>query len=185
MSLTIITAPTVKPVALDLAKKHLRLDLDTDVDDWLITAMIAAATDQAEARTNRSLITRTLRLRAYAAACIELPRPPFINISSVKLIDEDGAETVLTTDDYSVDTVPLVPVLELETLNDAKYVQVEYTAGYGSTAASVPESIRHWIMCRINTLYEYREAFVAGTFDDKPGAFIDGLLDPYRIVSAH
>ena len=59
------------------------------------------------------------------------------------------------------------------------------TYSYGSTAASVPESIRHWIMCRINTMYEYREAFVAGTFDDKPGAFIDGLLDPYRIVSAH
>mgnify|MGYP000222717564 CR=1 FL=1 len=185
MSLTIITAPAVKPVTLEQAKKHLRLDLDADVDDWLITVMIAAATSQAEALANRSLITRTLRLRVYAALCIELPKPPFANISSVKLIDEDGVETTLTTDDYTVDTVPLVPVLELTSLDGAKYVQVEYTAGYGSTAASVPESIRHWIMCRINTLYEYREAFVAGTFDDKPGAFIDGLLDPYRIVSAH
>lgn len=185
MSLTIITPPAVKPVSMEQAKKSARLDMDIDVDDWLITTMIAKATEQAEARTNRSLITRALRLRVYAAACIELPKPPFANISSVKLIDEDGIETLLTIGDYSVDTVPLVPVLELKTLGTARYVEVEYTAGYGSTPASVPESIRNWIMFFVRTANENRDAFASGALDDKPYGFWDGLLDPYRIVSAH
>lgn len=185
MSLSIITEATIKPITLDEAKKHLRLPLDQNDDDWLIEMMIAAATDKAESETNRSLINRTLSLRVYATAKIELPKPPLVSISSVKIIDVDDVETTLTTDDYTLDTVPLVPELAITNLSNAKYVVVQYIAGFGAAAANVPQNIRNWMLCRINTMYEYREEFIAGSLSDMPKTFIDGLLDAYRIVSVH
>lgn len=185
MSLLVITQPTVKPISLDEAKKHLRLSLDENEEDWLIEMMIAAATDKAESETNRSLINRTLSLRVYAASKIELPKPPLVSISSVKIIDSENTETTLTTDDYTLDTVPLVPELAITNLSNAKYVVVQYVAGFGAASANVPQNIRNWILCRINTMYEYREEFIAGSLSDVPKNFIDGLLDAYRIVSVH
>lgn len=184
MSLTVVTAPAIKPISLEEAKKHLRLALDDDSEDWLVNLMIESATDDAEDATNRSLINRVLRLRVYAASSIELSKPPFVNVSSVKLINAVGVETVLE-DGYEIDTVPLVPVLVIDNLGDAKYVQIEYTAGYGATMASVPAKIKKWMLCQINTMNEFREEFIAGTLDAQPGKFINGLLDKYRIVSAH
>lgn len=183
--LSIITQPTNKPVTLEEVKHHARLALDDNSEDALLELMIDAATKSAEFETNRSLINRTIRIKEYAALKIELPKPPLVSISSVKLIDSDGVETTLTTDDYSIDDVGLVPELHFDSIGAAKYVQVEYVAGYGSSASNVPESIRKWILCRVNTLYEYREYFMNGSLNDFPKSFIDSLLDDYRIVSAH
>jgi hypothetical protein len=61
-------------------------------------------------------------------------------------------------------------------------VQINYTAGYGTTAASVPEGIRHWMLMRISTLYENREEVaILGRGKVDPLPFVDGLLDPYRV----
>jgi hypothetical protein len=215
MSLTIIAPPTGYPVTRTEAKEHLRLALDDISEDWLVDLMIAAATKQAEKETNRSLLPRTLRLVVYADSAtgirrylsnkpmsewpyysgyaVELPRPPFISITSAKLIDAEGDETPLTEDDYVIDQVPLVPVFNAKRAGSAETILIEYTAGYAiaddddetETAAAVPADIKKWMLCYINTMYEFREKFIAGTFDSKPSEFIDGLLDDYRIVSAH
>ena len=61
-------------------------------------------------------------------------------------------------------------------------VQISYTAGYGADTA-VPAGIKAWMLMRIGSLYENREEFVTGrgiVVAELP--FLDGLLDPYRIL---
>ena len=60
MTAALITPPALEPVALADAKAHLRLD--TDDDDELITAAIAAARVHVEAMTRRCLIEQGWRV---------------------------------------------------------------------------------------------------------------------------
>jgi hypothetical protein len=63
-------------------------------------------------------------------------------------------------------------------------VSVTFDAGYG-TAAQVPEGIKSWIKLRVGSLYAHREEVAAlsrGRIESLP--FIDGLLDPYKVVMA-
>ena len=57
---------------------------------------------------------------------------------------------------------------------------VTYTAGYG-TADNVPKAIKQWVLVDLATLYENREAVMNYGVNSVPYAFVDGLLDPYRV----
>ena len=69
------------------------------------------------------------------------------------------------------------------TLPQIGAVTVSFTAGYGATADKVPAGLVHWIKMRVATLYEHREEVVSARgVNVTPLAFVDGLLDPYRLV---
>jgi len=75
MSLTIVTPPAEEPVTLTEAKNHLRVDLSDD--DSLISALIVAAREHAEAITRRAFITQTLKLSldAFPATTVRSMSP--------------------------------------------------------------------------------------------------------------
>ena len=61
-------------------------------------------------------------------------------------------------------------------------VSVTFDAGYGA-ASDVPEGIKSWIKLRVGSLYTHREEMAVlsrGRIDPLP--FVQGLLDPYRVV---
>jgi len=61
-------------------------------------------------------------------------------------------------------------------------VSVIFDAGYGD-AASVPEGIKSWIKLRVGSLYAHREEVaLLASGKIEPLAFIDGLLDPYKVI---
>jgi hypothetical protein len=61
-------------------------------------------------------------------------------------------------------------------------VQLVFAAGYGD-AASVPAGIKSWIKLRVGSLYAHREEVaLLASGKIEPLSFIDGLLDPYRVV---
>jgi len=69
------------------------------------------------------------------------------------------------------------------TLPQIGAVTVSFTAGYGATADDVPPGLVHWMKMRIGTLYEHREEVVSARgVNVTPLAFVDGLLDPYRLA---
>lgn len=189
MPLILITAPAAEPISLAEAKLHARVE--TTDDDDLISALIAAAREEAEHKTGRALITQTrdLVLDAFPAAEIDLRLPDVQAISSVKYIDPDGVEQTLAASAYSLDadSTPcwLLPAYGTDwptTLDTANAVRVRFTAGFGATGADVPEPIRAWIKVRMASLYAQREAHVGGiSVADMPGRFIDGLLDRYNV----
>jgi uncharacterized phiE125 gp8 family phage protein len=62
-------------------------------------------------------------------------------------------------------------------------VVIRYEAGYGDSAADVPQAIRHGILIEIANLYENREDFIVGQ-PVKMMAVSERLLWPYRSLTA-
>lgn len=193
MSLKLITAPTTYPVDLATAKLHCRVDASDE--DTLLTALITAATEMAEQKTGRALMTQTweLTLDAFPTS-IKLTRVPVQTITSVKYRDTagvlqtlSGAAYTLAQDDFGFSKISTAygttwPTTQVR--DDA--VVVEFVAGY-TNAAAVPNSIKQWILLMISTMYTNRETesyssrAVSTTVQM---SFVDRLLDRYRVWAA-
>ena len=202
--LTLVTAPAAEPVSLAEAKAHLRVE--TADDDSLITALITAAREAAEAHMRRALVTQTWRLsldRFPAApqpwwdgvrqgadmpgdgSVIELPRPPLVSVTSVTAYDDADNPTVASAASYYVDSdnEPGRVVLRSGktwpvTVRVANGVEVLFVAGYGA-AGAVPQAIRQGMLMLIGHLYENREAEAAAVALP-PG--VTAAWRPYRVL---
>ncbi len=206
MSLQLVTAPTEEPVTLDEAKLHLRVDFSED--DLLITALIAAARQAAETLTGRQLVTarwkyildsfpgpslmgvpagKTFTLLGHA---ILIPKAPVQSIVSIDYLDMNRTAQTMPAANYATDLAceparitPIFGQIWPINLPEIGAVSVTFDAGYGG-ADDVPEGIKSWIKLRVGSLYQNREevaAMARGKIDPLP--FIDGLLDPYRMVT--
>lgn len=176
---TIITVPSTElVVSLNLAKQHLRLDTDDGTDDDLIKHLIEVATERAEHQLGRSLLTKTYKTIADHGDKIKLV-PNLIAISSVIVTNDDDSTTTLTGADYLINQNSLVPEVMPMVLVEAS-IAVTYTAGYGN-ADAIPKAIKQWVLVDLATLYENREAVMNYGVNSVPYAFVDGLLDPYRV----
>lgn len=190
MSLVLVTGPAIEPVSVAEAKAHLRVDADTD--DALITALVAAARQHAEAVTRRALITQTWELVLDgwpSGGEIALPLPPLQSVTSIAYTDADAGEHVLDAGDYLVDTaaepgriVRTAAGWPSVSLQEAAAIRVRFVAGYGDAAADVDEAIRQAILLLVGHWYENREAVVGTGAVPKPLPLaFDALLWPYRI----
>lgn len=186
-----ITDATVEPLSVEQAKRHLREDVADPYVDEAIADMITAARMDAEHRLQRTLITTEWRLTLDAFPCdsvIRLPMGRTLLVYSVKYVDEAGTLQTVAPErylvDYTGDTARITPAHGLRwpgTRVQPGAVQVQYTAGYGATAASVPAPIVSWIKLALTDLYGQR-----GRSSDRPMVphqFADGLLDGYKIWS--
>lgn len=169
---TVVTPPATTLVSLADAKAMLLVD--HSADDALITAMIAAATNEAQATAARSFVTRTLRLALDgwpANNVIRLWYPPALAVSAITYYDADNAIQTVAAADYVVitDTTPgiVVPApgkaWPTSSLRDFSPIRITYTAGYGdaaAVAAAEPE-IPQLIKALVVVDYENREALSA------------------------
>lgn len=187
MSLLLTAPPTSEPVTLSEAKVHLRVG--SSAEDTLISALIAAARQVAENECRRAFITQTWEktLDLFPEA-IELPYPRTIGVTAITYLDRDGAAQTLSPASYLVDTksepgwvTPAYGYAWPETYLVPNAVTVTYTAGYGANGAAVPNAIKQWILLMVGHYFENREASVPGV-SMTPLPFIDGLLDPYRVM---
>jgi uncharacterized phiE125 gp8 family phage protein len=180
------SAPAEEPITLAEALVHLRVS--AGMEDAYITALIQVVREACENRIERTLVQTSwvLTLDTFPDA-IELLMPPVLAVASVQYTDQDGALQVLNPADYVVDRARepgwLVPAPGRQwpaTESGINKVVVTYTAGYGATAAAVPASLKHWMLLALTDLYENRTAH-----GEKPvvrHGFVDGLLDPYRLL---
>lgn len=178
-----VSAPSVEPVSVAEVKLHSRIGIDTD--DSMIAIYIAAARQQAEQLTGRSLAPRTL-VKYYDdfPDSIELPKGPITSVDWLKYINVSGTLTTLSGAAYSLDATQLsswiVPAYGYTwpaTLTTPNAVSVQYQVGY--TSSNIPASIKSWILLKVGTLYENREAD-----SDKPvspNPFADSLLSRYIV----
>lgn len=112
---------------------------------------------------------------------VVLPRPPLLSIVSVLYVDMAGVSQSL---DFSGFVVSLgspggiAPAFttqwpQVQPRPDA--IAIRFTAGYGATAASVPETIKLAMKMLIGAWYENREAAQPGALAAVPFA-VDALL---------
>ena len=213
MSVVVITKPTVQPVTLAEAKLWCRVDsADTRRDD-LITELIKAFTDYAEAYTGRAFVQRTLEFRTSSFSeddfCtrhgytfgVRLPYPPLIAVTAVTYLDSSGGTVTVADTVYDVDTASEPGIVYLAHGQYWPYagyyspdgVRVRYTAGYLPTSSpassyypeNVPSLLKTWLKQRVVTHFDQASSLVVGTIVQAiPRAFVDGLLDPL-IVGTH
>lgn len=196
MSVTLAVAPTSKPIALDDAKEHCKVELaDTDSDARL-TALIAAATATVETKTGRALMPRTYDLRLDAFPCsadeyvLRVPRPPLVSVTSVAYVDEAGAAQTLAASIYeAVDTgleirpgrIVRKPLQSWPSVQSGKVnaVTVRFVAGYSGALNPVPENLKHAMLLLIGQWFDNRSNVVIGTIvADLPKGF-DALIADY------
>lgn len=170
--LEIITPPAVTPVAcvgLSTIKQHLRVATDVTDEDDLITAYVAAAWALVERLAWSQLLTATCRVSVAGWRFpLVLPRPPIAEVSAVKYYDENGDLQTWDAANWEAVTcagvVAIVPAYGVsapshQVRTDA--VRVDYVAGYGITAASIPPTILHAVRLLVGQWYAAREMTAA------------------------
>ena len=206
MPYVLITPPAAEPVTLADAKLHLRVDV-TD-DDTLISSLITAARMQAETITQRQFVTATwqLVLDAFPGPnlmgtpygvpfsvprhAILLNKSPVQSVASIQYLDTGGVLQTMDPATYVVDTstepariTPVFGRIWPISLPQIGAIQITFVAGYGA-ASAVPAGIASWMKIRIGSLYQHREEVAIlqkGKMELLP--FVEGLLDPYRVVT--
>jgi hypothetical protein len=148
-----------------------------------ITRLITQAAELAEAYTNRVFITRTFTLtldqfplgrvpwwdgtregtiRAFAGdGIITIPKPPLVSVQSVQYYTLANTLQTVNASTYYIDAnaEPARIVLNFGAtwptdLRDRAAVVINYTAGYGSSAASVPTAVQAAIMSHVRDVVQ-------------------------------
>lgn len=198
------TPPASEPVTLAEAKAHLRVMHNSD--DAAITAHITAARQMCEQHTGCAFINRTLKLYldrwagsplsgwwdgvlegadiAPNADALVLPKPPLQSVTAIRTYDAAGVASVFSASNYLVDAVSrpgrvvladgAAPPLPARKING---IEIEFVAGFGTTASSVPQALRQAVLQLVAYLYENRGDDAAAGLQASGAAH---LLRPYR-----
>lgn len=190
MGLIQTQAPTVEPLDREeLKASHLRVS-ESD-DDGYIDTLIAAARLATEKQTARSFITQSWKYTTRGFPCSRsfmLEKGPVQSIASVKYYDADNAQQTLSSSLYTLDA-SLIPnrfILDYGESWPLVYprsdaVAVEYVAGYGSAAASIPEDLLHAMRFLVAHWYRQREPINIGNIVSPLPMTYEWLVGPYRI----
>ena len=189
MPLQLVTPPAEEPVSLVDAKLHLRVDFDED--DTLIASLISAARQAAETLTGRQFVNARwkLVLDGFPPCAIALAKCPVQSVVAINYLDMNSSVQTMPASTYTVESAceparitPVFGQVWPPSLPQIGAVSVTFDAGYGA-ASDVPEGIKSWIKLRVGSLYTHREEMAVlsrGRIDPLP--FVQGLLDPYRVV---
>lgn len=172
-------------------KDHLRLGTgfaDGAMQDGLVESCLRAAMAAIEGRIGKALISRSFKLVLETwrdAAGQAMPVAPVTSVSSVTLLDAQGAGTVLAAARYrlvqdrhrpklvSVGTLlPAVPV-------DGQ-VEVLFEAGFGAAWAAVPADLAQAVFLLAAEFYEHRHE--AGAREGGLPMAVQMLIERWRNV---
>lgn len=187
-----VTTPVVYPLGLDDAKRH--CGVIADDHDETLSQLIIAATDYAETFTDRSFITRTWDVVFDAfpsGAVMYIPRPPLVDVESIVYLDASGASQTWDEAEYTVESATgamaqqgrvflkaggLWPLTQVT----PGAVTIRYSAGYGTTAESVPAIIKIAMLQWVADAWSLRGNTIVGTSVSPHSQVTDKLLTPFR-----
>lgn len=180
----LITPPAEEPVTADELRAHLR---DAPDPDAVLVRLIKAAREYVEEATGLALISqvRELTLDDWPARgdglgwwdgvrdgaiigtsprYLELPKAPLLSIVSVTTFDTANNPSVWLASEYYADTGSRPGRLTLSSgavwpvpTRPAAGIVIRYTAGYGETAATVPNALALAVLQIAAHWYENRE----------------------------
>lgn len=189
MSSLVVITPAGSP-ALDFAavKEHLRVDHDDE--DTLIEGLILAVEQHVVEKLQRSLINQELELRVDGLCSgIELPNPPFVEISSIEYLDDAGNERTLDAGVYQVveDDSGLARLILAygkswpSHSHAPESVRICYFAGYGEAPEDIPAPIRQAMLLLVGHYFEHRESVVSGATPIVMPLGVEALLAHFKI----
>lgn len=186
MTMEQVSGPAALAVSMEEAKQNLRIDADDIALDMLIEIWIRGITAEAEHTAGCFFVNRKMRvtLDTFSAA-VRLAAPTF-SVESVKYNDTAGVQQVLDPQDYYVDKVSrpgyVVPGTGKTWPSTAAInaVVVDFTAGFGADAASMPDCARLYIIARLAEQWEPSTKDFKATSQSQ---YITRLLDPIKVYS--
>jgi uncharacterized phiE125 gp8 family phage protein len=157
-----------EPIALADVKTHLRWTSTSE--NTLLNGWIAAARTHFEEQTGRQILTATWDYwltHGPTTNEIELPHPPLQTVESVTYDQSTSPGTELDAADYQViapagiycprGRVVLADGVAWPTLGTQAYpLRIRYTAGYGDTAADVPDLIKTALYLLVGHFHQHR-----------------------------
>lgn len=180
-------APAIHPVTLAEANVQGRVY----GDDAMMEGLIAAAVDMidGDGLLGRALITQTwAQWVPQSPGYVRLSMGPFQSLVSVEYYDAAGVLRQADVDDYEIrlsgDFVYVAPKdnAAWPTADDRlDAIKITYVAGFGDTAADVPQSIRHAILMLVAHWYNHREASTDLNLKEVPFA-VESLLNRHRVA---
>ena len=181
-----VAPPAMMAVTLADAKAQLRIDADDTALDGQLAIWIAGITAEAEHVAGRAFINRPMRvtLDAFPGA-IRLSTPTY-SVESVKFVDANGQQRTLDPNDYDADLVtepgyvmPAPGRAWPATAARVNVVTVDYTAGYGPDATTVPPAARLYILARLVEQWDpVVKEFKQTARSNFVGRLLDGLWTP-------
>lgn len=177
MPLSLIAPASGTVVDLASVKAQCRLAPDqTDEDDYLVSVLIPAIVDRAEASTRRALRgpqTWELTLEEFPReGYIELPKPPLVSVSSISYVDTGGVTRTLTGAQYLTQApagprcrrgrvgLPFATIWPI-TIRQLGAVTVRFVAGYVDPLP-IPGLLVSGMLMDAGTLFETRESVLTG-----------------------
>lgn len=185
MNPILVDGPAVEPVTVPEMRAWLRLD--DAAEDALVAGLIMAARLAVETAARRILIESRWRavLDAWPAGrVVRLPLSPVIAVDTVEVRDPAGAAHALTAGAYRIAVASDPARLIIDTSAPEPGITpggiaIEFRAGFGGTAAAVPEPLRHAVRLLVARWFEHRgddaEPARAALPDD-----VLTLVSPYR-----
>ena len=180
-SLVRVTAPAVSPISLAEAKAQMRVEGSDD--DAIIQRLIDAAVAFVDVQgvLGRAMITQTWgQWLSPNPSTVSLMLGPVQSVSAIKYYDLNGTLQTATLADFNVFGTPnritITPKTGkawpiTQTRDDA--IKIEYVIGYGDSAASVPQTVRHGLMMLVAHWYENRETTQEKQMQDLPYGFME------------
>lgn len=161
----VVTSPSDEPISVADVKCNAYIIGDED-DGLIRTQLIPEARRWVEQLAVRSMLTQTRR-QYYDCMPDEfwLRFGPVQSVTSINYVDTAGANQVVPTDTYIVDTTRMPTRIELAygktwpvARDQVNSVNVLYVAGYGSTVGKVPIIYRRAMIVLATYWYQHRES---------------------------
>lgn len=199
MHLVNTLAPSIEPLSLGDAKLHCRVDISHD--DVLINAYIISARRLVEAYCLNALITQNFTVTYdyldtteglwWEKIKFRLPMQPIISITTVTTYDVDNTATVFNSTNYRLSGNRIVLNDNCSwpsNLRSTDCLQIDFVAGFGATADTVPLDIIQALKLLVAQWYENREAITDPiVLKDRSGGALSyavpALLSAYRSIT--
>ena len=186
MSLIQTIPPAVEPVTLADVKAHLRVSHGDD--DAFISNLITAARRQIEQRIGLCLILQGWSVyfdRWPINDSLRIPLDPVLAIADIKIYGDDDIAAILDPAHYFIDRAAWPARIVLRHGRStpqpgrvANGIEINLTAGYGATAAAVPQDLKQAILLTVAAWF--------GNRGDEQGGSLPlmaiALIAPYRNV---
>ena len=187
MALVLTSGPAVEPVTVSEAKSHLRID--GTAEDVLIASLILTSRLHVEAALGLALINQTWMLvldRWPGDGQADIPIAPLQAVTAVRVKNAAGAATVVPATSYLVDIVSKPPRLVWNNAAPvmpgriANGIEIDLSAGFGATAASVPAPLKHAVLMLTAHWYEHRDPVEIGSAAARIPDAVSDLIQPFR-----
>jgi uncharacterized phiE125 gp8 family phage protein len=162
----LIGAPAVEPVSLAEAKSWLREDGGDE--DQLIQALIVSARITLEAYTRRFFVTQSWRLildawpaTVGAMSTLAVPFAPFQSVTAIRVYDVNDVAQIVGAPSYRAPPASAGGRIAFTSAppspgRNADGIEVDFVAGYGSSASATPEPLRRAILTLVAHWREHR-----------------------------